>query len=100
MYMGGRRISGVRRTRYSHTEHRERWDKVGRFIMQSLKLLVLLILLLVVRSFELEHRVDIKRQRWTCDVLLFYFLILHFTSLSTRRVFVGAVIYKKRCQYL
>ena len=70
--MGGRRVSGVRRTRYSHTEHRERWDKVGRFIMQSLKLLVLLILLLVVRSFELEHRVDIKRQRWTCDVLLFY----------------------------
>lgn len=54
MFVGGRRVSGVRRTRYSQSEHSRKWRKVGLFVLRSLKLLVLLILYFVVKHFSVS----------------------------------------------
>ena len=70
--IGGRRMSGIRRTRYSHVEHFKAWEKVVRFIVNVIKISVLLILYIVVKNLEVAHKVDKIRQKWTSDVLLFY----------------------------
>ena len=70
--IGGRRMSGIRRTRYSHVEHFRAWEKIARFIVNVIKISVLLILYIVVKTLEFRQRVDKIRQRWTSDVLLFY----------------------------
>ena len=78
--MGGRRVSGISRTRYSYAAHFKVGQKVLRFIVNVLKISVLVILYLVVRNIEIKRKVDKVRKEWTCDVLLFYNYFLFFTT--------------------
>ena len=54
VFMGGRRVSGITRTRYSYAAHFKAWQKVLRFIGNMLKIFVLVILYLIVRHIEVK----------------------------------------------
>lgn len=49
LLLAGRRVSGIRRTRYSYTEHFNAWKKFGRFAINILKLFILVFAYLLVK---------------------------------------------------
>ena len=69
-------MSGMRRSRYSRGEHFRSWKKVWTALFNILKIFVLLILYLIVRYMDIKQKIDQRRQRWTCEILLFYNYIL------------------------
>ena len=72
MYLGGRRVSGVTRHRYSYTEHFKMAKKVLFFIVELIKILFLAILYLIVKHINVEKKADLRRKEYTCTVILFY----------------------------
>ena len=80
VFVGGRRLSGISRTRYSYTEHFKVGQKVLRFVVTILKIFILVILYVIVRNIEIKQKADKVRQEWTCDMLLFYNYFLFFST--------------------
>ena len=72
LFVGGHRVSGVRRSQYSYREHFQAWNKVLRTVVNLLKLLTLLIVYFIVKHIEVTQKADVRRQQWTCSFLLFY----------------------------
>lgn len=72
IFVGGRRVSGVRRTRYSYSQHFQAWNKVLRSIIHIAKLFAFIVPYLIVKHADVTHQADLRRQKWTCNILWFY----------------------------
>jgi len=72
IFMGGRRVSGMRRGRYSYSEHFNAAKKFARFAINILKLFILVIIYIVVTQIDVKQQIDIRRRGWTLKVLRFY----------------------------
>ena len=72
MYVGGRRISGVRRASYSYSTHFRARSKIIKTVLNGLKLLVILAIYIIVDSVSVSQKADIRRKIWTKSILLFF----------------------------